>query len=76
MYVQRLRQMMTEVYKAYHNIGPIYGKPFFCKTVPFYSTRCIKPLEQLSFNTVTYGCNSFMCQNVKEWHLLRSLLNS
>ncbi len=64
---------MTEVYKAYRNIGPVYMENLFSKTVPFYSTRCTKPLEQPSSNTVTYGCNSFMYQGVKEWNLLRSV---
>ncbi len=25
MYVQRLRQMIIEAYKVYHNIGPVYN---------------------------------------------------
>ncbi len=53
MYVQRLRQMMIEVYKVYHNIGPVYMENLFNKADQFYNTRCIKPLEQLSFNTIT-----------------------
>ncbi len=31
MYVQHLRQMMAEVYKAYHNFGPVYMENLFSK---------------------------------------------
>ncbi len=68
MYVQRLRQMMTDVYKAYHNNGPVYMEnPFnlFRKKDPLHGTRCIKPLQQPSFNTVTYGRKSFFVSRCK-----------
>ncbi len=40
----------------------------------FYNTRCVKPLEQPSFNTITYGCNSFTNQSAKEWNLFGRVL--
>ena len=64
---------MTEVYKAYCNIGPVYMEKLFSKIDPLHGIRCIKPLEQPSFNTVKYGCNSFMYQGAKEWNLLSSV---
>ncbi len=46
-------------------------KNLFNKADQFYNTRCVKPLEQpSSFNTITYGCNSFAYQSAKEWNLL------
>ncbi len=45
-------------------------KHLFNKADQFYNTRCVKPLEQPSFNTITYGCNSFTYQSAKEWNLL------
>ncbi len=70
MYVQRLRQMMIEVYKVYHNIGSVYMESLFNKADPFYYTRCVKPLEQLSFYIITYRYNFFTSQGTKEWNRL------
>ncbi len=62
---------MLEVYTVYHNhSGPVYMENRFNKADPFNNTRCTKPLEQPSFNTITYGCNSFTYQSAKEWNLL------
>ncbi len=47
--------MMIEVYKAYHNISPVYMEIFFKKVDQFYNTyntSCINPLEQPSFNVI------------------------
>ncbi len=64
-YIQRLRQIMIEVYKVCHNIGLVYMESLFNKVDQFYNTRCVKPLKQPSFNTVTCGCNSFTYQGAK-----------
>ncbi len=69
MYVQRLRQMMIEVYTVYQNIGPVYMENLFNKADQFYNNRCAKPLEPPSFNTITYGYNYFTCQSAKQWNL-------
>ncbi len=55
MNAQRLRQMMIEVCKVYHNTGPVYMGNLFNKADQLYITRCVKLLEQPSFNTITYG---------------------
>ena len=44
----------------------------FSKIDPFYNTRYRKLLEQPSFNTVTYACNSFMYQGAKGRNILSS----
>ncbi len=46
------RYDMTEVYKVYHNVGPVYMENLFNKADQFSNTRCVKPLEQPSFNTI------------------------
>ena len=56
------RWWSVEVDKDDHNIGPAYMENLFSKIDQFYSTRCIKPAEQPSFNMVTYGCNSYVSQ--------------
>ncbi len=48
LYVERLR-LMIEIYKVYHNIGPVHMEDLFNKADQFYNTRCVKPLEQPSF---------------------------
>ncbi len=70
LYVQRLRQIMIEVYKVYHNIGPVYMGIRFNKVDQFDNSRCIKPLEQPSFNAIANGCNSFTYQGAKDWNPL------
>ncbi len=35
-YIQRLKQMMIEVYKIYHNIGPVYMEDLFNKVDHLY----------------------------------------
>ena len=65
--------LLADVYKAYHNIEPVYMENLFSKIDPFHSTtRRKKPLEQPSISTVTYRCNSFMYQGAKKWNLLSS----
>ncbi len=64
--------MITEVYKAYHNIGPVYMENLLYRVDQFYNTRCVKPLEQPSFNTVVYGCNSPTHQD--KWNLISHIL--
>ncbi len=66
---------MIEVYKVYHIIAPVYMESLFNKADHFYNIRWVKPLEQPSFNTITYGsCNSFTYQSAKEWNLLGRVL--
>ena len=59
MYVQRLRAILTEVYKAYFNNGPKYMCDIFKKPKNVYSTRnnmLVQP-KCLSFNN---GFNFFL----------------
>ena len=74
MYVQRLRQTVIEVYNHHYKFITILDlfilKILFNKADQFTITRCVKPLEQPSINTITYVCNSFTYQSAKEWILL------
>ncbi len=69
MYVQRVRAILIEVYKAYFNIGPKYMCDIFKKPNHIYSTRN-KMLVQptcLSFNN---GIHSFRYEGARLWNLL------
>ncbi len=70
MYIKRLKQMMIEAYKIYHNIGPAYMGELFKKVEHLYQSRNVKSLKQPRFNTVTYGRDSFTYQGAKEWNIL------
>ncbi len=48
----------------------------FNKVNQTYNTRCVKPSAQPSFNTITYGCNSFIYQGVKEGNVLNSVFKA
>ncbi len=66
MYIQRLRQMMIEVYKIYYNTGPAYMGELFNEVDRLYHSRSVKSLQQSRFNTVTYGRDYFRHQGAKE----------
>ena len=59
MYIQHLKQIMIEVYKIYHNIGPAYMGELCDKVDHFHQSRNVKSLKQPRFNTVTCGRDSF-----------------
>ena len=66
--------MMIEVYKIYHNIGPVYMGDLFNKVDQLYHSRSVKSLQQPRFNSVTYGRDSFSYQGAKEWNVLDNFI--
>ncbi len=59
LYIGRLRNMATEIFKALHGSTPIYIKDLFEKIDKIYNLRSTVSLKQPKCNTVTYGLNSF-----------------
>ena len=70
MYVQRLRYMMTEVYKIINKEGPTYLHGLFSIKETCYNTRDLYILEQPKDNTVKYGFNSITYQGARLWNFL------
>ncbi len=69
MYVQRLRAILIEVYKAYFNIGLNYMCDIFKKLNHVYSTRNNMPIQPkcLGFNK---GIDSFRYERARLWNFL------
>ncbi len=55
----RLRNMITEIFKALHGSTPIYIRDLFVEKDKIYKLRSTVSLKQPKCNTVTYGLNSF-----------------
>ncbi len=70
LYLSRLRQIATEVYKAMNNIGPDYVKDIFNVKENPYNMRNTRPLIQPNYNTVTYGRNSIKYKGAMIWNKL------
>ena len=70
LYVHRLRLMAIEVFKMYHNIGPTYLYDLIEKKNNPYNLRMEKPVVLPTFNSVTYGFNSFKYQGSYMWNSL------
>jgi hypothetical protein len=72
LYVQRLRYLMTEVYKIINKQGPTYLHWLLKTKDSSYNTRNPNMLEQPKYNTVKYGLNSLKYQGARMWNLLDS----
>ncbi len=59
LYIGRLRNMATEIFKALHGSTPIYIRDFFEEKDNIFNLRSTVSLKQPKCNTVTYGLNSF-----------------
>ncbi len=70
LYLSRLRQIATEVYKVMNNIGPDYVKDIFNVKDNLYNMRNTRPLIQPNYNTVTYGRNSIKYKGAMIWNKL------
>ncbi len=68
LYIVRLRNMATEIFKALHGSTPIYIKDLFEEKDKIYNLRSIVSLKQPKCNTVTYGLNSFRYKGAKIWN--------
>lgn len=62
--------MAIEVFKMYHNIGPTYLYDLIEKKNNPYNLRMEKPVVLPTFNSVTYGFNSFKYQGSYMWNSL------
>ncbi len=59
MFIGRLRNMATEIFKALHGSTPIYIRDLFDEKDKIYNLLSTVSLKQAKYNTVTYGLNSF-----------------
>lgn len=67
MYVQRLRNMLYEVYKCIYDVGPAYQANVFEVNEGSRSKNGTQ-LKQKMYKTVTYGKNTFTYQGSKLWN--------
>ena len=71
LYVSRLKMMAVEVYKIVNGIGPKYLTSLIEEDQGvLYNFRNNKILIQPTYNTVTYGLNSFRYKAPKIWNNL------
>ncbi len=68
LYIGRLRNMATEIFKALHGSTPIYIRDLFEKKDKIYNLHSTVSLKQRKGNTVTYSLNSFRYQGAKIWN--------
>ncbi len=59
LYIGRLRNMATEIFKAMHGSTPIYIRDLFEEKDKIYNLHSTVSLKQPKCNTVTYGLISF-----------------
>ena len=66
----RAQATVEQVYKVINNQAPPMPSDFFKKYITPYSTRRAERLIMPSYNTVTYGKNSFRYIGSQLWNLL------
>ena len=76
MYVDSLRYIVIEIFKIYHGMSPIYLSDLVAKTNQMYNARNVKSVLIPSFNSATYGYNSFKYQGAKIWNKLPNVIKS
>ncbi len=65
LYIGRLRNMVTEIFKALHSSTPIYIRDLFEEKDKIYNFHSTVSLKHQKCNTVTYGLNSFQYKGAK-----------
>ena len=70
LYVNRMRQIMLEIYKNINGISPKYLQGFVTLKENRYCLRNSKNLEIPKFKSIKYGKNSFGYQSAKVWNTL------
>ncbi len=68
LYIGRLRNIATEIFKALHGSTPVYIRDLFEEKDKIYNLLSTVSLKQTKCNTVTYGLNSFRYKGVKIWN--------
>ena len=74
LYVDRLRQIIIEVFKIYYTQCPVYLDDLITKTQHTYNTHNINFLVPSSFNTIKYGKMSFKYDSSLLWNSLPTAL--
>ncbi len=65
LYIDHLRNMATEIFKALHGSTPIYIRDLFEEKDNIYNLQSTLSLKQPKCNTVTYGLESFWYKDAK-----------
>ncbi len=68
LYIGRLRNMVTEIFKTLHYSTPVYIRDFFEEKDKIYNLHSAVSLKQPKCNTLTYGLNSFQYKGAKIWN--------
>ena len=76
MYVQRLRSILTEVYKCINKLGPRYLHEMFILKDANYESWNILKLYQHKFKYISYGYTCIRYQGSKLWNSLDNELKS
>jgi len=70
LYASRCKKVLEHVFKAIHNLSPLFPpNSYEIKSVP-YDMRQVNILRQPNFNTVRYGKNSMKYQACKLWNVM------
>jgi hypothetical protein len=79
LYINRLRSMAVEVFKALNDYSPEYIKDMFEIKDINYNLRTAVSLKQPKYNSITHGFNSFRYKGTKIWndlpHEIKSCLS-
>ena len=70
LYISRLKCIVIEIFKALHNISPVFMKELFTQKSIDYDLRDENVLVIPRYNTVTYGFNSLRYQGTRLWKSL------
>ncbi len=65
LYINRIRIIATEVYKALNGLNPKYLQDMTEESDCDYNVCASSPLPKLKCNTVSYGLNSFRYKRPK-----------
>ncbi len=68
LYIGRLRNMATEIFKALHGSTPICIRNLFEEKDKYYNLHPTVSLKQPKCNTVTYGLNLIRYKGAKIWN--------
>ena len=69
LYVNRLHNVMCEIYKIINGMSSEYSQLVNLKEIP-YETRSVVPLDQPKIRTVLYGQRSIRYEGARLWNSL------
>ena len=76
MYIKSVRDMLIEVFKIVNKMGPSYLDYMFSLKANNKSTRSIKQLQLLKFNTINYGKRCVTYKGAFTWNGLHNDIKS